>query len=73
LLRSRESELASVKAKSKTEVAALEARLNEKQAELEKINNTLGWRLLSRYGKFKYRFLLPAYRLFRSGSSDSKR
>lgn len=40
------------------------------RADLAKITNTLGWRLLSRYGKIKYRLLLPAYeqlkRLFRS-------
>lgn len=40
------------------------------RADLAKITNSLGWRLLSRYGKVKYRLLLPAYRqlkrLFRS-------
>lgn len=53
---------------------ALRERLNEKQSELDKITNTLGWRLLSHYGRFKHRFLLPAYRLIRPGrpSNDSK-
>ncbi|HXU35999.1 MAG TPA: glycosyltransferase [Blastocatellia bacterium] len=41
-----------------------------KRADLAKITNSLGWRLLSRYGKIKYRLLLPAYKqlkqLFRS-------
>lgn len=51
------------------EILALQVRLAEKQAELDKITNTLGWRLMSHYGRFKYRFLLPAYRLFRSDAS----
>lgn len=42
------------------------------RADLAKITNTLGWRLLSRYGKIKYRLLLPAYkqlkRLFRGNT-----
>ena len=76
LLRTRESDLASLKARLETEVVeseeeilALQVRLSEKQAELDKITNTLGWRLLRHYGRFKYRFLLPAYRLFRSDAS----
>jgi len=31
------------------------------QAELERMRNTLGWRLLNRYGPVKHRFVLPAY------------
>jgi hypothetical protein len=76
LLGTRESELASLKSRLETEVVesqeiilALQLRLTEKQAELDKITNTLGWRLLRHYGRFKYRFLLPAYRLFRSDAS----
>lgn len=38
------------------------AQLAEKEAELEKITNSIGWRVLSRYGRVKYRFLLPIYR-----------
>jgi hypothetical protein len=44
------------------QVRELTGSLEAKSAELAKITNTLGWRLLSRYGKIKYRFLLPAYR-----------
>lgn len=55
---------------SRQKAVALAEELAIKRAELEKITNTLGWRLLSRYGKIKYRLLLPAYkqleRLFRS-------
>jgi hypothetical protein len=54
---------------SKEEILALHVRLTEKQAELDKITNTLGWRLLRHYGRFKYRFLLPAYRFFRLAAS----
>lgn len=59
---------------SEEEIITLRQRLNEKQAELDKITNTLGWRLLSHYGRFKHKFLLPAYRLIRPGrpSNDSK-
>jgi hypothetical protein len=62
LLRRRESELEALHVESEEEILALQAR---QQAELDKITNTLGWRLLRHYGRFKYRFLLPAYRLFR--------
>ena len=31
------------------------------QAKLEQMRNTLGWRLLNRYGPVKHRFVLPAY------------
>jgi len=67
MLRTRESELASVKTKMKaveSDEDSLRERLAERQAELNKITSTLGWRLLSHYGRFKYRFLLPAYRFF---------
>jgi GT2 family glycosyltransferase/glycosyltransferase involved in cell wall biosynthesis len=37
-------------------------RLVEKEAELNRIKSTLGWRLLSLYGPIKYRYLLPVYR-----------
>lgn len=41
------------------------AQLAAKTAELRKITSSLGWRLLSRYGRIKYRYLLPAYRFLR--------
>lgn len=51
----------------KREIAALRAELNathailtEKDAHLQRILNSLGWRLLSRYGRFKYGVLIPA-------------
>lgn len=72
LLRTGESEFASLKARLESEVVALKVNLTEKQAELDKITNTLGWRLLRHYGRFKYRFLLPAYRLLRPVASRQK-
>ena len=57
---------------SKQKAAELAGELATKNSELARMTNTLGWRLLSRYGKIKYRFLLPAYRqlrrLFRSNA-----
>jgi hypothetical protein len=41
----------------------LSAKLAAKDAELQRITGTLGWRLLGLYGKIKYRYLLPVYRL----------
>lgn len=51
----------------KREIAALQAELTatqailaEKDAQLQRILNTVGWRVLSRYGRFKYGVLKPA-------------
>lgn len=43
-------------------IESLQAQLSNTQVELSKITNSLGWRLLSRYGRIKYRYLLPVYR-----------
>jgi polysaccharide pyruvyl transferase CsaB len=43
----------------------ISVHLAVKEAELNKIRRSLGWRLLSRYGRIKYRYLLPIYRLLR--------
>lgn len=43
--------------------SALAATLAVKADELDKINRSPGGRLLNRFGRFKYRYLLPAYRL----------
>jgi GT2 family glycosyltransferase/glycosyltransferase involved in cell wall biosynthesis len=40
----------------------LAAELSARNHELGKIKNSLGWRILSRYGRFKYQRLLPVYR-----------
>ncbi len=80
LLQAGEEEIASLQTQLETqtteserEIQALQTRVTEKQAELDKITNTLGWRLLSRYGRIKHRFLIPAYRFLRPNASDGKR
>lgn len=44
----------------RAELTATQAILAEKDAQLQRILNTLGWRLLSKYGRFKYGVLVPA-------------
>jgi hypothetical protein len=46
-------------------VQAISAQLAAKEAQLEKITGSFAWRALSRYGRMKYRYLLPVYRLLR--------
>lgn len=46
--------------------------LAAKEAELAKITNTLGWRWLTRYGRIKYRYLLPVYRALGLPPFDKK-
>ncbi|HEY9232792.1 MAG TPA: glycosyltransferase, partial [Blastocatellia bacterium] len=43
-------------------------QLRDTTAELQRMKNTLGWRLLSLYGPIKYRYLLPLYRRLGLGS-----
>lgn len=43
----------------------LSAQLSSTTRELEQITGSLGWQLLSRYGRLKYRYLLPVYRMLR--------
>ncbi|MEK6280899.1 MAG: glycosyltransferase [Acidobacteriota bacterium] len=57
-------------AQSERENSSLSFRLSAKTEELDKIKSSPGWRLLNRYGRFKYRYLLPAYRLFGLPLSD---
>ncbi len=45
------------------DIRILRARAEAAEAELDAIKRTRGWRLLHRYGLFKYRYLLPIYRL----------
>jgi hypothetical protein len=61
-----EAQLPAQAAESDTKVQALVAQLELKEAQLQKITGTFGWRLLSRYGPIKYRFVLPAYRRMKS-------
>jgi GT2 family glycosyltransferase/glycosyltransferase involved in cell wall biosynthesis len=51
-------------------VVVLSAQLLDTETRLKRITDTLGWRLLSEYGKFKYKFLLPVYRLLGQASTE---
>ncbi|HVF91206.1 MAG TPA: glycosyltransferase [Blastocatellia bacterium] len=48
------------------------SQLAEMERELEKITGSPGWRMLTRYGRLKYRYLLPLYRLLRLKPSESR-
>jgi GT2 family glycosyltransferase/exopolysaccharide biosynthesis predicted pyruvyltransferase EpsI len=48
------------------QLTAREAQIASKDAELARIRGSLGWRLLNRYGKIKYRYLMPIYRRMRT-------
>ncbi|HVQ36099.1 MAG TPA: glycosyltransferase, partial [Pyrinomonadaceae bacterium] len=52
-------------------IRVISAQLEMRQSELEKIKNNPGWRLLSRYGRVKYKYLLPVYRLLRLQSGPN--
>src|SRR5207244_4156558 len=45
-----------------TTIKALSAKAAASETRLQRITNSLGWRLLSRYGPIKYRFVSPAYK-----------
>ncbi|HVQ37957.1 MAG TPA: hypothetical protein VMS31_10520 [Pyrinomonadaceae bacterium] len=51
-------------------VQALSTQLLETETRLNKLTNSKGWRLLSRYGRIKYRYLLPVYRALGWAPSD---
>jgi hypothetical protein len=48
--------------KEDTEISLL-AQLSDSQQQLSRITSSLGWRVLSRYGRIKYKYLLPVYRM----------
>jgi Methyltransferase domain len=55
---------------SEQSIRQLSVQVTAEQAEREKMIRTLGWRLLSSYGKLKYPYLLPVYRLLGLTSSE---
>ncbi|MGH9425699.1 MAG: class I SAM-dependent methyltransferase, partial [Terriglobia bacterium] len=59
----REQSLTSRLAEKDQEILALTSQAAQTGERLNAITSSLGWRLLSRYGRIKYRFLLPVYRL----------
>jgi polysaccharide pyruvyl transferase CsaB len=58
---------------SKTEYLrqTLATRTATVEGEIERIHRTLGWRLLSRYGRIKYKYLLPLYRRLNRAAESS--
>ena len=51
--------LSSESARLEIKLRETEHQLHEKEYQLQRIKNTLGWRLLSRYGRLKYGLFLP--------------
>jgi chromosome segregation ATPase len=51
-------------------IGDLSARLLNTETQLKRMRNTFGWRLLSSFGRIKYRFLLPVYRLLGKVSTE---
>jgi len=60
-LEARVTEIGVNLASAQAREACLHQRLAASEGELSKIKGTLGWRLLSIYGRMKYAFLLPIY------------
>jgi len=58
---------------SRDKIMALTAQVTARDAELGDIRNTLGWCLLKLYGKLKYPYLLPLYRLLRLAPHKNER
>ena len=63
------TEMANTTTDLSRQILEKEARIESLTIELARIKHTLGWRLLDVYGRVKYRWLLPIYRLF-SGSKQ---
>ena len=52
--------LSQLQESQKNEVQLLTNQLKARNKELDRIKSSLGWRVLSRYGRFKHQYLLPA-------------
>jgi glycosyltransferase involved in cell wall biosynthesis/GT2 family glycosyltransferase len=66
------SSLSSLVAEKDQTIESLARDVEEKDQALRTITQSLGWRLLKLYGKIKYPYLLPVYRLLRLIPRDSK-
>lgn len=60
-------------AKKEQQNQRLSAQVSALDARLERIVTSLGWRFLSRYGRIKYPYLLPVYRLLGLMPNESKK
>ncbi len=59
----KEQALTSRIAEKEQELLALSRQTSQMDERLNTITSSFGWRLLSRYGRIKYRYLLPVYRM----------
>jgi hypothetical protein len=50
-------------------ISELEAQVMERETRLNRITNSLGWRLLSYYGRLKHGYVIPLFKFVASGSS----
>ena len=46
------------------QISEQETQISQQEGQISGITGSIPWRLLSRYGRIKYRYLLPIYRLF---------
>ena len=61
--------------KSRVKLEKLSARIDElsdREKQLNDILNSRAWRFVSRYGRFKKRYLTPAYRLLRRSAGNAR-
>ena len=68
-----EKKYAALVTQQRNVIEVISAQLEMRQSQLDKITGTLGWRLLSNYGRLKYRYLLPIYRLLRLRQPQEKK
>jgi hypothetical protein len=54
------------------QIDALSTQLQESNRQLQRMMNTFGWRLLSRYGRYKFGILFPIYRMLGRVSPETK-
>lgn len=65
MLSSTVDEVTSKLAEASQTAESLAGKLAAVENELQKTTATLGWRILNKYGRIKYRYLLPIYRVLR--------
>jgi GT2 family glycosyltransferase len=58
-----EQKYATQLARHQKAIDILSAQLEMRQSEIDKINGSMVWRVLNSYGRIKYRYLLPIFRL----------
>ena len=71
-LEEKEQDFLTQSAVKSQEIEAVSSQLEMKQAQLDRITGSIAWRVFSRYGRIKYRYLLPLYRLLRRAPAQQK-